>query len=432
MFNKTRNKIIGAVMFALILLLAITLGVIYISSYNSIKSRNRDMLMRYTALYDLDGLPEDNDFKTFMEKPSDELPPKPDEEPPKKPADTDKNLSPFRDERAFNLSTFFSVAFSDTGKVLRIDNGRSGILTDDELVSLAQNLLESGKTEGKSGNLMYMVTQKPNCTLAAFIDNTVTDNSMNTLLRYTVIAGACAIVVLFFVSRALAKKIVRPLEENDERQKQFVSDAGHELKTPIAVISANTDLLSRQIGENEWLSNIKYENERMAVLIKELLDLSHAENAKIPAESVDFSRLVTGETLPFESVAFEKGLIIESDISENIFVEGNPSQLRQLTAILLDNAIRHSKGGEINLTLNKDHRYAVLSVENTADDIPAEKLEHLFERFYRVDEARTDDGSHYGLGLAIAKAIAENSGGNISVLSKDGKVLFTVNLPLQK
>ena len=235
------------------------------------------------------------------------------------------------------------------------------------------------------------------------------------------------------MARCLANRIVSPLEESYQRQKQFISDAGHELNTAVAVINANVELLSREIGENQWLSNIQYENERMSALIIQLLDLARTEQAKPQMESVDLSRLVWGEALPFETVAYESGLTLNNTISENVYVSGNSVQLRQLTSILLDNAIRHStSGGEVELILKKEKNYAVLSVINDGEEILPEQKKHLFERFYRTDTARSEDGSHYGLGLAIAKAITQTHKGTIDVRCSDGKVIFTVKIPLMK
>ena len=166
-------------------------------------------------------------------------------------------------------------------------------------------------------------------------------------------------VLFFFLSVFLARKIVNPLEESYQKQKQFISDAGHELKTPVSVVSANAELLSREIGDNQWLQNIQYENERMGMLVGQLLDLARTENVTPQMEHIDFSRLVAGESLPFESVAFEKGLTLNTNITSNIGVIGNSTQLKQLVSILLDNAIRHSKDqGEVWLTLTKEHGFA--------------------------------------------------------------------------
>ena len=220
------------------------------------------------------------------------------------------------------------------------------------------------------------------------------------------------------------------MEENYKRQKQFVSDAGHELKTPVAVVNANVELLSREIGENQWLSNIQYENERMSGLISQLLELARTENVKVPMETLDFSHLVLGEALPFETVAYENGLQLETDIAEGILLCGNDLQLKQLASILIDNAIRHSANGKaVVLRLRKEKNHAVFSVVNDGEQIPPEQQKHLFDRFYRGDESRTDD-RHYGLGLAIAKAIAGSHHGTIQVLCARGKVEFLVRLPL--
>lgn len=219
----------------------------------------------------------------------------------------------------------------------------------------------------------------------------------------------------------------------NQRQKQFVSDAGHELKTPVAVVNANLELLSREIGENQWLSNIQYENERMSALIIQLLELSKAENFTPQMELLDLSRLVCGETLPFETVAYENGLLLNSSIAEGIRAEGNSIQLKQLVSILLDNAVRHSSSGEeVQILLKKEKSHAVLSVVNSGEEIPPEQQKHLFERFYRTDTARTGEDGHYGLGLAIARAIAESNKGSIAVRCHDGKVEFIVKLPVKK
>lgn len=219
----------------------------------------------------------------------------------------------------------------------------------------------------------------------------------------------------------------------NQRQKQFVSDAGHELKTPVAVMNANLELLSREIGDNQWLSNIQYENERMSALIIQLLELSKAENVTPQMELLDLSRLVCGETLPFETVAYENGLLLNSSIAEGIQAEGNSIQLKQLVSILLDNAVRHSSsGGEVQILLKKEKNHAVLSVVNSGEEITSEQQKHLFERFYRTDTARTGEDGHYGLGLAIARAIAESNKGSIAVRCHDGKVEFIVKLTIKK
>ena len=384
-----------------------TLAVIYISSYHEITSTNLELLEEQSRQY-------------VLNKPFDGV----------NPMRPFPNRGPHWNTDRFKLATFYSVAFSYDGDVIEIDNDDAEVYSDEELEKLATAVLNKNDASGVMDNLAYYRADKGGYMLVTFMDNTVLSGSMSTLFRYTLIFGCVAIVALFFLARYLAKRIVAPLEESYQKQKQFISDAGHELKTPISVVNANAELLSREIGENQWLQNIQYENERMGKLVGQLLDLARTENVTPQMEYIDFSRLVAGEMLPFESVAFEKGLVLNSNITNGITVEGNSTQLKQLISILLDNAIRHSKpDGEVRLTLTKDHSIAEISVINMGDEIPEEQRERIFERFYRVDTARNGEDQHYGLGLAIAKAIVDAHHGHIEVNCDNGLVEFHVRMP---
>ena len=421
MFNKTRRKIVFTVVLSLLALMAVTLGTIYFSNRAALRRESENILNAYVERFTLDGQPA---FPNESDKPDD----KHDFAPPE-PRD---NESFRRIEPAFRLSTFYSVAYSESGEVLAINNGNRNMQSDESLLELASSVLEKGKRSGAVGSMTYILEEREDYTLVAMLDGTINDNNQKTLIKLMLIIGASALAVLFVISIFIARRIVRPLEENDKRQKRFVSDAGHELKTPIAVISANSELLRRQSGESEWLDNIDYENGRMSELVKQLLALSHAENGDLPTETLDFSQLVSGEVLPFEPLAFEKGARIESDVEDGVTVEGNPNQLRQLVSILLDNALSHGTGDEIAVSLKRDKHSAVLAVANDAAGLDAEKASRLFDRFYRGDEARGDAGSHYGLGLSIAKAVAEAHKGEIRADCKDGRAVFTVTLPVKK
>lgn len=350
--------------------------------------------------------------------------------PPDKPMPNGFNPG-FVDCPIFQLSTFYTVALSYDGEILEIKNEPPTVHTDDDLEKLAQSIVDNGKNTGTENNLVFYKTDKGRYTLVTFMDNTVLNESATTLFRYTLIFGGVALIVFFFFSVFLARKIVQPLEESYQKQKQFISDAGHELKTPVSVVSANAELLSREIGDNQWLVNIQYENERMGMLVGQLLELAHTENVSPQMEQINFSRLVGGEALPFESVAFEKGLVLSSNISSGIIVEGDSAKLKQIVSILLDNAIRHSVGGnEVYLGLTKEHGFAKLSVINKGDEIPKEQREQIFERFYCVDAARSGEDKHYGLGLAIAKAIVTAHKGRMEVLCYNGLVEFKMQIPV--
>ena len=416
MFKKSRRKIVAAIMSILVLLWVGTLGVIYAFSYLEMSNDNEQMLKTHAQMYALSQPSE-------MISPS--VRPGPD--------DNHGGKSGFRDSPAFQLSRFFTVALSYDGKVLEVKSDIPSIHSNEKLIKLAYHVSERQSDYGVEGHFSFYRMDKGGYILITFMDNTVVYESAMTLFRYTLIFGGVALVMFFFLSRFLAKKIVAPLEESYQKQRQFISDAGHELKTPVSIVSANAELLSRKLGDNQWLQNIQYENERMGMLIGQLLDLARTENATPQMEHINLSRLVAGEALPFESIAFENGLVLNSNIAGGIAVEGNSTQLKQLASILLDNAIRHSKvDGEVRLTLSNDNGIAQLSVINPGDEIPIEHRERIFERFYRVDSARNGEDKHYGLGLAIAKAIIDAHRGHIEVLCYNGLVEFRVQLPAIK
>lgn len=417
MFKKSRKKIVAAIMSVLVLLWVGTLGIIYASSYFEMKKQNEQMLQAHAQMYNLP-----NAFDQMMQPNG----PRPDGNPGFKPG-----FDP--ESPKFQLSTFYSVAVSYKGEILEIKNDPPTVYANDDLTQMAKDIIKDGKSTGTKDNLTFLKTDKNGYVLVVFMDNTVVNESAMTLFRYTLIFGGVALVLFFFLSRFLAKKIVAPLEESYQKQRQFISDAGHELKTPVSVVSTNAELLSKELGDNQWLQNIQYENERMGLLVGQLLDLARTENVTPQMESIDFSRMVAGEMLPFESVAFEKGLVLNSNITNGITVEGNSTQLKQLISILLDNAIRHSKpDGEVRLTLTKDHGIAEISVINKGDEIPAEHRKRIFERFYRVDTARNGEDKHYGLGLAIAKAIVDAHHGHIEVHCYNGLVEFCASIPAAK
>lgn len=421
MFKKSRKKIVASIMSVLVFLWTGTLVVIYASSYYEMSEQNKGMLREHAERYILSQ-------PFFASMPAN---PEPDPDPEK--PDPGSERPHYSDLPSFQLSTFYTVAVTYDGEILEINNPQKTVHSDDELEKLAREILSENKTTGIKNNLVYYAADKDGYMLASFKDNTIIHESINTLFRYTLIFGGLAIVALFFLAVCLARRIVKPLEESYQKQKQFISDAGHELKTPISIISTNAELLSREPDNSKWLANIQYENERMSVLVSQLLELSRVENATPQTEPIDFSRLVNGEALPFESVAYENGLILKCRIDENITVEGNSVQLKQLISILLDNAIRHGHNGkEIQLILKAEHGSAKLSVINAGEEIPPKQRTQLFDRFYRVDPVRNSEDGHYGLGLAIAKAITLSHGGRISVHCGSGLIEFKVEIPMRK
>ena len=258
-------------------------------------------------------------------------------------------------------------------------------------------------------------------------------------LTALLVLGA-ALAGFFVVSLFLARWLVRPVEESWRRQRQFVADASHELKTPITVLLADTDILLSHPGDTiadqrRWVEHIRDEGLRMKELVGDLLFLARGDAAgpERPQGRADLSQLCEGCVMSFEPVAFEAGLTLDSAIAHGVSVTGNEEELRRLCAILLDNACKYGEpGGTVTVTLTAADR-AVLTVHNTGKPIPAEVQPRLFERFYRADAARTREQGGYGLGLSIAAAIAERHRGKISLHSAQGEgTAFTVTLPLHR
>lgn len=247
-----------------------------------------------------------------------------------------------------------------------------------------------------------------------------------------------SLLVLFGLSAFFASRTVRPVEEAFDRQKNFVADASHELKTPLAILNANLSVLEGNGTESvdsqqQWISAMRVQITRMSGLISDMLTLAkldHEQDAE-PARSVDLSRLVTGCLLSFEAVAYEKEVQLRSQISDYVIANGSPEQFSRLADILLDNAVKHApSNGWVNVGLSREKSRAVLRVENSGEEIPAEALPHVFDRFYRADSARSRETGGYGLGLAIAKSIVENGHGRICAESADGCTVFIVEFPI--
>ena len=268
----------------------------------------------------------------------------------------------------------------------------------------------------------------------AFMDSTFEQATLRSLVRVCMLIGAAALLVLFGLSWLLSGFVTRPVARTWQNQQQFLSDASHELKTPLTVILSSADLLKTfaQPEQRQYVDNISVESRRMKALVEDMLTLSRTESGRAaPFAPLDLSDLVTDAALRFEPVAFEAGHPLQYDIQNGASLSGDRQQLDQLLDILLDNAVKYAaKDAPIRLTLDISGKNAVLAVENPGDPIPPDKLPHLFDRFYRADDARTGAGG-FGLGLAIAQQIVRRHKGAITAASDARATRFTVTLPLR-
>jgi len=299
-----------------------------------------------------------------------------------------------------------------------------------KVVKYAKKITAIKNKKDENINLVFnKYSYRINDNILTVVDNSYQTSRINGYITISFILFILTEIVSFILSNNLTKWITKPVIESFERERKFIGDASHELKTPIAVIMASADAYSEN-KDQKWLDNIKYESDRMSKLVKDLLDLNQLENniKGIKRERTNLSKLVESSLLPYESLFFENKLKFDYDIKENIFLDVNEEKIKELISILIDNAIKYSKEkGHVKVCLYKD-KDIYMTVSNKGDEIPLEDREKIFDRFYKVDKSRNRESNNYGLGLSIAKKIVELHEGEIYVDCKKGVTTFTVKL----
>ena len=249
------------------------------------------------------------------------------------------------------------------------------------------------------------------------------------LLINSVIIGIVLEFIIYFMSRMITAWITKPALDSFERQKNFIADASHELKTPLAVIMASADEIHGSRNNQKYIDNIKYESERMKSLIASMLDLSKIENGSLKDtyKYNNISKIIKKICLTFEAIAFEEEVQIVTDIEDDIILNCNKEEIEKLISIILDNAIKHSyKRKIIDVRVNRLKSNIIIAITNSGDPIKPGDEEKIFERFYRSDKSRNRGEGRYGLGLAIAKNIVNNYNGTIKAFSSDGETTFKI------
>ena len=324
------------------------------------------------------------------------------------------------------VTRFFAVTFSGDGAVLSSNVDSIASIGSAEAEEMAQAVYASGSGTGWKGAYRFRVTGS----IVVFIDAGSTLDSIRQLLMASCAITASALVVIFLLMMVFSRLAARPVAESLSRQRQFITDASHELKTPLTIISANAEILEMNFGENEWSRSIGKQSERMAKLIAHLIELTRiGEGAKkLALSKFNMSDAVYDTAMAFSTPAERKGLALSVDVTPDVFAVGDEASVRQLVSILMDNAIKYcDPSGDISVTLSPQGKNVQLGVSNTYRDARKLKLDRLFDRFYRADEARTGDGS-YGLGLAIAKSLADAQKGQIRAYAEDGRFRIGVRL----
>ena len=295
--------------------------------------------------------------------------------------------------------------------------------------------LKASKKNKESGILENYIYKKSKGRNDSQVVMLMKNESVITRIRVILIGSgfACGLVLIlaYFISKKVSNWIVKPVEETIAKQKQFISDASHELKTPLAVIEANADVLEGQVGKSKWMEYIQSEITSMDKLINNLLFLAKIENTKHMKSDEEFniSEELSLTSSMFESMAYEKQITMNYNITDNVKMKGYKEDIKQVVSILIDNAIKHTKNrGNIYIELNKEKNNVIIQIKNEGEPIPEDEKYKIFERFYRVDKSRNRKEKRYGLGLAIAKSIVDKYNGKIEVICKEGITNFRVTI----
>lgn len=337
-----------------------------------------------------------------------------------------------------NRTPTFTIEMTSLGSTYIVGSSYYDLSDENVIGELMTHALNTSEQSGviREYGLRYLRRATPLGWTVAFADITGERQMLDGLIRDLVLIELVGIALFFGASIFFARWATKPVETAWKQQQQFVADASHELKTPLAVIMSNAELMQTS-GYSEaerahFGESILIMSRKMRELVERLLDLARADNGQIKTtfEPLDYSTLVSDAVLPFEALFFEKELMLESTVAPDIRVNGSANYLRQTVEILLDNAQKYSLPGTVTLTLEKhDRTHCLLTVKNPGEDMSAEELRNIFKRFYRADKARSSDSGSYGLGLAIAESIVAEHGGKIWAESKSGTVSFNILLP---
>lgn len=327
---------------------------------------------------------------------------------------------------------FFVVRLDANGDITDLFLEHISSVTAREAEEYSHKIKETGHHAGYYGEYRYYVCQDGAGSLQIFLNSSSQLQFMKTLLLLSVLIALGSLLFLFLLISLLAKWAIRPYVRNMEAQKRFITDASHELKTPLTSLSTSADMLLLENGENEWASNIRRQSERLSRLVTNLVTLSRLDEELPLPEKMDFllDDILWESAEPFLSVAKAEGKRLEIDLEDGMRLYGDPASIRQMASLLLDNALRYSdSGGYIRLTARRVRKKIYLDFFNTCSKIETKDLNRLFERFYRVDRSRTSKTGGTGVGLSIARGIARAHGGEITVKSQDGiSICFTVIL----
>lgn len=435
MIKKLQNRFILISMLSVLLVLAVIMGIVNLLNYQKVVQDAEDIL---SILSENNGnfpkrLPP-FDKNSLENKPSDNHL---EERDPSEHAQTQQPSEPgFSRHRKLSPelpyeTRYFSVVLNENGTIQSTDTGKIAAVDDDTASHYASQIWKSGKTSGFLSSYRYLRVACDEGSRIIFLDCSRTLTTFRSFLLTSILVsalGLCSVLVLVcFFSRI----VMKPISESYEKQRQFITDAGHEIKTPLTIIDANCEILEMEYGTTEWSQSIQKQTARLLDLTNTLIYLSRMEEPKKQLQKLDFSisDLVEETIQSFQPLAAAQEKTISTDIKPLLSYCGDQSSIGQLVSILLDNAVKYSPPqSSIEVILEKRGKNICLMVKNPAEDLSSEHLSNLFDRFYRADASRNSETGGYGIGLSIARAVTDAHKGKIWAEHKDGDSLLVTVL----
>ena len=348
----------------------------------------------------------------------------------------DENIMNFRPQDGNHLTpdtkyetSFFIVNLDASKSITSIDHSYIASVSEEDISEYAEEILKTKKDHGRIDYFLYKLCDNDDDTFSIVAVSCYQQfRQARNLLTISILAGLLYMAAVFALVWFMSKRITRPVEESYQKQRQFITDAGHELKTPITIIKANTEVLEMQSGKSQWTDSIKNQTSRLTELVQSLLELSKLNEKDVADISTEFdlSKTIRDAAESFRVPVESEGKVLITDIQDGLRFRGSKEELYRLTTLLLDNALKYSNDRlPIRVELKKHHHIS-MTVSNSCDHIDAEKVDKLFERFYRADESRSRKTGGTGIGLSVAQAIVERHKGTITASTEDEKsICFT-------
>ena len=400
MLRKLRKKFILATMISLTLFIGVIVGAINLFNYAGILSAADDTLI----------LIGHNEGK-FPVEPDMILP------------GLDINLTP---ESPYE-SRYFTVEMK-SGEVVAVDTSSIAAIDDATAIKMAKFSLTMGSKKGFLGNYRYLLTKDGDSASLIYLDCTRWLYSANEFLITSLVVSGLALAMILLILSFISNRMVKPVSDGYERQKQFITNAGHDIKTPLTIIDADAELVEMELGENEWLTDIRKQTARLSALTSELIYLARIEELEsLPKTDFPLSDAIEEIAGDFAAIAKTKNLTIRKSVSSAVYYHGDEGAIRKMLTILLDNATKYSPEGEtVELNLTRLGRTNIIRITNKADNLTDDDIKHMFDRFYRSDASRASGG--FGIGLSVASAIVEYHKGRIHAEKRGERLQITVVL----